>query len=169
MTKAVIDSSALIYLSHLDIAIKLSLFFQVVLVPGLVEKEVGRKHSFRYRLKSYYESGIFKKCKTANETNRQLLQLDERIHPGEADAIAQAQEQEIAVFIGDEKNARESARRKGKVALGTAGILAKLFVQGIVKTHPRELIRTLRHSKLKCRISDEIIEEAMKRAYEPIP
>jgi predicted nucleic acid-binding protein len=167
VTKAVIDSSTLINLSHFDLAIKLSLFFQEVLVPGLVEQEVCRGRRFRYRLKSLYQSGVFSKCKTVNELNRELLR-QQGLHPGEADALAQAQEQEIPVFIADDKTARKSAGRKGKIVLGTAGILSKFYVQGVVKTHPQVLIRKLRRSKLKCRISDEIVEEAMKKAYEPV-
>jgi predicted nucleic acid-binding protein len=146
---------------------RLSLFFRVVLVPGFVEDEVCRRHRFRYQLKSLYASGWFTKCKTANEWNRQLLQF-EGIHLGEADAITQAQEQNIPVFISDDLMARRSAERKGKVALGTAGILAKLYLLNVVKDHPRDLILKLRHSKLKCRISDEIVEEAMRKAYDPI-
>jgi predicted nucleic acid-binding protein len=165
---AVIDSSALLYLSHLDLTMRLSLFFRVVFVPGLVEKEVCRKHRFRYRMKSLYDSGLFRKCRTANEWNRQLLLYEKGIHPGEADALAQAQEQEIPVFIGDEKSARQSAQRKGKVVFGTAAILAKLYVQGLIPAHPQELIVKLRRSKLKCRIPDDVVLEAMKRAYEPL-
>ena len=168
MIKAVIDSTALIYLTHLDLTLKLSQFFDVVLVPDLVEKEVNRKHRFRYRMKSFYESGVLEKCKISNEWNRQLLQYDEGIDAGEAEAITQAQEQEAAVFIGDEKAARESAQRKGKISIGTAGILAKLYIQGILTTHPQHLIRKLRSSKLKCRISEKVVDDAMQRAYEPI-
>jgi predicted nucleic acid-binding protein len=168
VAKAVIDSSPLMYLSHLDLTIKLSQFFDVVLVPAFVEEEVCRKHRFRYRLRSLYNSRVFSKCRTVNEWNRQLLLYEKGIHPGEADAIAQAQEQEISVLILDETAARRSAEKKGKVVLCTAGILSRPYIQGIVKIHSRDLIQRLRKSKLKCRISDQIIEEAMKRAYEPI-
>jgi predicted nucleic acid-binding protein len=168
VTKAVIDSSSLIYLTYLDLTLKLSQFFDVVLVPDIVEKEVNRKHRFRYRMKSFYESGVFKRCVVSNEWNRRLLQYDQGIDAGEAEAITQAQEQEAPVFIGDEKAARESAQRKGKISIGTAGILARLYIQGIVTAHPRELIRKLRRSKIRCRISDKVIEEAMQRAHEPL-
>lgn len=167
MSKAIIDSSALIFLSYLDLTLKLSVFFDAVVVPGLVEDEVCRKHRFRHRLKNLYRSEFFKKCKVVNEVNRELL-LHEGIGLGEADAIAQAQELEIPVFIGDDKAARDSAKRKGKVVVGTAGILSKLYIQGVIKRHPSDLIRKLRRSTLKCRISDEIVEEAMNSAYEPI-
>jgi len=168
VTKAVIDSTTLICLVHLDLAIKLSQFFQVVLVPDLVQEEVCRKHRFRYRLKSLYDSGVFRKCKTANEWNRRLLQHDEAIDPGEADAITQAQEQDIPVFLGDEKAARKIAEKMGKKSVGTAAILAKLHIQGILTGHPKELIRKLQCSKLKYRISNDVVEEALKRASEPI-
>ena len=80
-------------------------------------------------MKTFYESGVFKKCKTSNAWNRRLLQYEEGIDEGEADAITQAQEQEIPVFIGDDllernaevlkalehlaKAARESAEKMG--------------------------------------------------------
>lgn len=137
-----------------------------MLVPELVEKEVNRKHRFRYRMKSFYDSGVFQKCRTSNTWNRQILQDDEAIHAGEADAITQAQEQDIPIFIGDEKDGRRIAEKMGKKSVGTAGILAKLHIQNLAND-PRELVKKLRRRQ-KCRISDEIIEEAMKRAFEPI-
>ena len=168
MNSAIIDSTALINLEYLDLTLKLSQFFSVILVPTLVEEEVNRRHRFRYRMKTFYESGVFKKCKTSNAWNRQLLQYEEGIDEGEADAITQAQEQEIPVFIGDDKAARESAEKMGKKSVGTAGILARLYLQGISTAHPKEQIRKLRRSKLKYRITDEVIEEAMRRASEPL-
>jgi predicted nucleic acid-binding protein len=47
---AVVDSSPLIALAHLNLATKLSLFFDLVLVPKTVQKELNRKARFRYRL-----------------------------------------------------------------------------------------------------------------------
>jgi len=167
VNRAVIDSTALIYLTHLDLTLKLSQFFDVVLVPRIVEEEVCRKHRFRYRLRSFYGSGVFEKCKTSNEWNRRLLEHDEAIDPGEAEALTQAQEQDIPVFIGDEKAARKIARKMGKKSVGTAAILSKLYIQGLAGD-PRQLVRQLRRSNLNCRITDKIVEEALKRAGEPI-
>jgi predicted nucleic acid-binding protein len=163
---AVIDSSTLICLVHLGLATQLSQFFDVVYVPNLVEREVNRKHRFRYRMKALYASGKFVKCKSANDTNRRILEGDKNINAGEADALTQAQERNILVFIGDERAARLVARNMDKRPVGTAGILARLHLEGLAGD-PRELIQKLRRD-LNCHISAKVVEDAIKTAFEPI-
>jgi hypothetical protein len=51
MRVAVIDSSSLINLTHLELAAKLALYFNVVYVPRHVQIEVNKKSRFRYQMK----------------------------------------------------------------------------------------------------------------------
>jgi predicted nucleic acid-binding protein len=109
---AVIDSSPLINLTHLDLAGKLSLFFDVVLVPRAVQREVRKKSRFGSRLNRLYAMGLFKRCKAADRANVALLHI-EKLDEGEAEALTQAQEKQAKeeatlYFIGDEKRARQN-------------------------------------------------------------
>jgi hypothetical protein len=47
---AVVDSSPLINLVHLELADTLHLYFDTIYVPRMVHGEVNRKSRFRYRL-----------------------------------------------------------------------------------------------------------------------
>ena len=164
MRIAIIDSSCLISLSHLGLAPKLSLFFQLVFVPVSVQREVNKKHRFRYRLNKLYESGLFQKCVVADRVRVEWL-LDE-LHEGEAEALVQAQERQAAFFIGDERRAREISQLMGIKPLGTARLLARLNMDGLADD-PRSLVRRLRRD-LGYRITDSIVEQAIEEASEPI-
>lgn len=165
MRVAVVDSSALINLSHLDLALELSRFFDLVLVPRSVQREVNKKGKFRYRLNKLYETEIFQRCATADETAVRLL-LEKNLHMGEAEALIQAQEQNAAYFIGDEKRAREVARNMERKAVGTIRILARLHLDGRAP-ETNGLVLKLRRD-LHFRVSDELVRVAIEMASEPI-
>jgi predicted nucleic acid-binding protein len=162
---AVIDSSPLINLSHLDLAMKLSQFFDVVYVPNAVQREVRKKHRFGYRLNRFYRSGFFIKCVTADRTNVQLLRA-EPLGEGESEAITQAQENAPAFFIADEKRAREIAGRMGQMHAGTARILARLNFEGLAPDL-EDLVWKLERD-LGYRISKSVVQEAISMARDPI-
>ena len=69
MRIAVIDSSCLINLVHLDLASKLALFFDRIYIPRSVQIEFNRKHRSRYRLNKLLRSSAFEKCICKDETN----------------------------------------------------------------------------------------------------
>lgn len=165
MRIAVIDSSPLINLAHLDLAMKLSQFFDVVYVPIAVQREVRKKHRFGHRLNGFYRSGFFTKCVAADWANVQLL-LAEPLGEGESEALTQAQEKSPAFFIADEKRAREIAGRMGQMHAGTARILARLSFEGLAPDL-EELVRKLERD-LDYRISKSVIKEAISMASQPI-
>lgn len=164
MRIAVVDSTPLISLVHLDLALELSFFFHTVYVPRAVQKEVNREGRFRYRLARLYETGIFLRCSAANETNVSLLGAE--LDPGEAEALIQAQEKGAAYFIGDDKRARENASNMGHKVVGTVGILARLNLEGRAPD-VNTLVRKLRRD-LRFRVSDEVLKQAIAKADEPI-
>lgn len=164
MRIAVIDSSPLINLTHLDLARDLALFFDRVYVPRAVQEELNKKGRFRYRLNRLYRAGFFTRCMTADIFNVQLLRAE--LDRGEAEALIQAQEKQALYFIGDERRARKIAARMGRKAVGTLRLLARLNLEGRAP-EISGLVRILRRD-LDFRVSDEIVQQAIDLAAEPI-
>lgn len=161
---AVIDSSALINLVHLGLAEGLYLFFAAVYVPRMVHREVNRRSKFRHRLNKLYSKGVFRRCAVGDRVSVQLLLG--RLHQGEAEALVQASEVNVTVFIGDDDAARKNSERRGLKPVGTAGLLARLHLEAFAPdTHL--LIRRLRRD-LHFHITDDVVSEAIRRAEEPI-
>jgi predicted nucleic acid-binding protein len=161
---AVIDSSPLINLSHLDLARDLALFFDRVYEPRAVQEELNKKGRFRYRLNRLYRGGFFARCTTADIYNVQLLRAE--LDRGEAEALIQAQEKQARYFIGDERRARKIAARMGREAVGTLRLLARLNLEGRAP-EISSLVRVLRRD-LDFRVSDEIVQQAIDLAATPI-
>ncbi len=161
---SVIDSSCLINLSFLQLAPFLVHYFDRVYVPRRVQEEVSRKHKFRYRLKKLYQTGLFEKCLCGDRYNVELLARE--IDGGEAEALVQAQEKAAQFFVADETRARQIGERQGLIAVGTVRILARLCLEGYAEdTHV--LIRKLRRSDLKFRVSDAVVNQAIAKRSEP--
>lgn len=164
MRIAVTDSSPLINLTHLGLAGKLSLYFDVVFVPRAVQREVNKKARFRYRLNNLYQRSIFRKCRVGDEWNKRLL-MDE-LDEGEAEALAQGPEIAAHFLIADEERARQIGRNKGLRPVGTVRLLARLNLEGHAPD-PTGLVHKLRRD-LRFHVSDEIVEAAIAMAPEPI-
>lgn len=169
MRIAVIDSSPLINLTHLDLAGKLSQFFNRVYVPSAVQREVNRKGRFRYRLNKLYRTGFFARCTAVDKTNVSLLLSD--LGEGEAEALIQAQEkranEEPALFfIGDEPRARQIGEKMGIKPVGTLRLLARLSLEGLAP-EVRPLVGKLQRD-LGFRVSEKILRQAISIASEPI-
>lgn len=160
MRIAVIDSSSLIALAHLQLAQAVALFFDVIYVPAAVQREVNRKQRFRYRLAKLYKGGIFQRCSLASKDRVELLTVE--LHQGEAEALVQAQERAASYFIGDEKRARQIGEAQGLKPVGTLRILARLHLQG--QAAPTNALANKLRKDLKFRISDEIVEQAITLA-----
>ena len=164
MRIAVVDTSPLINLTHLDLARELVLFFDRVYVPRAVQEELNRKGRFRYRLNKLYRTGFFMRCMTADAVNVQLLRAE--LDKGESEALIQAQEKQALYFIGDEKRGRMIAARMGRTAVGTLRLLARLNLEGRAP-ELFDLVRKLRQD-LDFRASDQIVQQAIDLAAEPI-
>lgn len=115
--RAIIDSDVLIEIIKRNIAEKLSLFFNAVYVPTAVRRE-QIKHRRRYNLRRLFVSGLFKKCKAVDEYRVQLLLTGSpKLQSGESEAIVQAQEKNISVFLTNDQKAMRVARRHGLQAV----------------------------------------------------
>jgi predicted nucleic acid-binding protein len=161
---AVIDSTSLIALVHLNLARQLSLFFDIVYIPRSVQGEVNRKYRFRRRVQKLYRTSVFRKCLTADTIRVKLLTIN--IDEGEAEALVQAQERSATFFIADEKKARDFGERQGLKPVGTVNLLARLHLQGQAN-ELTVLVRKLR-IEIGFRVTDAIVDEAIRRASEPI-
>jgi len=159
---AVVDSSPLINLVHLELAEKLHLYFDAIYVPRMVQREVNRKAKFRHRLNKLYSKGLFKRCVVVDPVSVQFLR---DLDPGEAEALVQASEMGVAVFIGDEKDARNMSERRGIRPIGTARLLARLHLEEYA-AETGQLVRKLRRD-LNCRITDQVVQDAIRIAAEP--
>ena len=164
MRHTVIDSSSLRAITHLKLATKLSLFFNVIHVPRSVQTEVNKKRKFRHQLNKLYDTGLFQRCSVGNGTNVRLLML--QLEEGEAESIIQAQEKEADRVILDEKKARKVASNMSIQPVGVARLLFRLEREGHIED-ARKLITRLR-KELSFRISENVVEEASRKAEEPI-
>jgi predicted nucleic acid-binding protein len=161
---AVIDSTPLISLTHLELAKELALYFDLIFVPSAVQREVNCKGRFRYRLLKLYQTGLFQRCRCADPYSVELLQTE--LDEGEAEALVQAQERNARYFIGDEKRAREIGGKYGLKAVGTVRILSRLNLEGRADD-PAKLVRKLQRD-LRFRVTDEVLAQAVAMAPEPI-
>jgi uncharacterized protein len=161
---AVIDSSPLINLVHLDLARRLDSLFGLIYVPSTVQSEVNRKSRFRYRLNKLYRTGLFQRCKSADSA--QIWMLVEEIHPGEAEALVQAKEKNADRLILDEKLARTIGDAQGLTSVGTLRIIARLHLQG--EAGETETLAEKLRRDLGFRFTDEIVRQAVAKANEPI-
>jgi uncharacterized protein len=164
MRIAIIDSSCLICLVHLNLASKLALYFDVVYVPRNVQIEFNRKHRSRYRLNKLFEAGALQKCMCKDETNFRLLTAE--LDAGEAEGLVQAQERGAEFFLVDDRKARELGIRQGLTLYGTVRLLARLSLEGYAGDI-WALVRKLR-SEQGFRIADEVVRKAIASAEVPI-
>jgi predicted nucleic acid-binding protein len=164
MRIAIIDSSCLICLVHLNLASKLPLYFDVVYVPRNVQIEFNKKHRSRYRLNKLFEAGILQKCTCKDETNFRLLTAE--LDAGEAEGLVQAQERGAEFFLVDERRAREIGVRQGLVLCGTLRLLARFCLEGYAEDI-WSLVRKLRKER-KFRVRDEVVRAAIESAQMPI-
>jgi predicted nucleic acid-binding protein len=164
MRIAIIDSSCLICLVHLNLASELALYFDVVYVPRSVRIEFNRKHRSRYRLNKLFEAGLFQRCMCKDETNFQLLTAE--LDAGEAEALIQAQERGAEFFLVDERKAREIGVRQGLTLYGTVRLLARLCLEG----YAEDIWGLVRKLRTECdfRVGDEIVRKAIASAETPI-
>ncbi|MGD0268645.1 MAG: hypothetical protein ABSB14_06250 [Candidatus Sulfotelmatobacter sp.] len=164
MRIAIIDSSCLICLVHLNLASKLAFYFDVVYVPRNVQIEINRKHRFRYRLNKLFEAGVFQKCMCKDETNFRLLSTE--LDAGEAEGLVQAQERGAEFFLVDERKARAIGTRQGLILYGTLRLLARFCLEGY-EEDLWDLVRRLRREP-GFRVADEVVKNAIAAAETPI-
>ncbi len=164
MRTAIIDSSCLICLAHLNLASKLALYFDAIHVPRNVQLECNRKHRSRYRLKKLFQAGVFQRCASKDETNFRILRAE--LDAGEAEGPVQAQERGAEFFLVDERKARAIGERQGLTLCGTVRLVARHCLEGY--TEDVWLLMRKLSTNLGFRVGDSIIRAAVACAEIPI-
>ena len=124
MPSAVSDASVLIHLAgigHLDL---LPVFFERVLIPDAVWREVviqGRSPAVVQSVEAAARTGWLTR-QSPNQT-AMLRRLRQSLHAGEAEAISLALETAPDVLLMDETDGRAAARALGLRTQGIVGVL----------------------------------------------
>ena len=158
MSKAVLDSSAIIALSQLRYWKYLNQILDEILVPRAVYEEIcvkGRGLPGDAELRRLLNEGLVTVRKIRNR-----VPVDALIDPlalGEAEVLALAIEENADYVVIDDKTARMRARNMGLKVIGTLRILRMIFDANLIDKN--EFIRALETLKnIGFRISDKIIE-----------
>jgi uncharacterized protein len=165
ISPAVVDTSCLICLLHLDLLPKLVLRYDTIYIPRYVWGEVGRKGKSRHRLQRLLsEYPFLKKCHVINEVDARLLYDSELnvlapIDRGEAEAIIQARERGVSEVLMDEGVDRIIAQRHNLKVKGTLGLLKEFNQMGIVD-EIKPLVEKLRKD-LNFRISPKLLKQIL--------
>ena len=156
--RIICNASPLIFLSKIDRLCLLNDLFAEVLIPSGAWKEATRKPDFAAAsLKKQQSIGKVTVFTVQNRTA--VSTMMGRLHLGESEVIAGAEELGISNVILDDSYARSKAKQIGLSVTGTLGILIAGHKMGIV-TDLDDDIANLR--KRGFRISDSIIKQIEK-------
>ncbi len=121
---AILDSDVLIEIMREGLEKRLSVLFSKIYVPMDVKGEQIKQRR-RRRLARLFRSGVFHKCSASDQTNVFLLR-QQKLGKGESEAIIQAQEMNIEVFLTNDKRAKRIAARYNLGVLSYQDILKYL-------------------------------------------
>lgn len=122
MTKLVVNASPLIFISKID---SLSLFaecFTDILTPPAVVQEVRHLEL----------PAFIQQVSLSSESNAYVRGATGRLHAGELETIALAQEQKITHVALDDLLARNKASQSGLISIGTVGLLLLAKTRGLI-------------------------------------
>ena len=156
------DSTVLIGLAKLGKLTLLKDIFSKVSIPEEVFKEVVERGKDKPGSKLIRESSWIE-IKTVKDKT-QVSFLMGSLDRGEAEVLALARELEADLILLDEEKARKSAVIAGFNVMGLLGLFNLAKKIGLIHD-VRPLINELMTKKF--RISDKVIEEALKKAGEP--
>ncbi|MFN8340639.1 MAG: hypothetical protein U0V64_03140 [Cyclobacteriaceae bacterium] len=166
----VIDTSALITFYELKKISLLNQLFNEVYVPVTVEEQFLKEEAdekLEFILSIGEENSWIKKCQSYREDIIDILKTDNRIDPGEREAIAQFQklkedlkiEKGRIVCVIDEKNGRKVAESMDVELTGTLFLLARLHFLGFI-----DYTSTVLPIAKRRRFSNKNIEKAFAKA-----
>jgi len=158
----VTDSTVLIGLAKLGKLTLLKEIFSKVSIPEEVFKEVVERGKNKPGSKLIMESAWVETKAVKDKTQVNFLMGS--LERGEAEVLALARELEADLILLDEEKARKSAIIAGFNVMGLLGLFNLAKNLGLIH-EVRPLINELMAKKF--RISDKIIEEALKKAGEP--
>lgn len=145
MPVAISDASTLIHLAKIERLELLKTFYDVIVIPPDVQREVvleGKERADAKKVETAINDGWIRIVTPQDETLVRLLQRD--LHAGEAATIALALEQQAEVVLLDETDARRRADTLDLPKTGVIGLLIRAKLEGILPSLREELDR-LRH------------------------
>ena len=163
MTPVVADTGPLIALARTDrLDLLHSLFRQVVIPPAVLgELAIGSRRPGATVLAGALDT---RWISVESVVNRQVVrELGQILDPGEAEAIALAEQLEARFLLLDEAAGREVARRRGVPVIGVAGVLLAAKSRGAV-TAVRPIIDEM--SRAGYRLSARLVSGVLARAGE---
>ena len=138
------DSSTLIHLAAIGRLDLLKEFFQHVTIPPAVWREVVEQGEGRPGTMTVAQARQAGWIRVAEPIDAALLRLLKRdLDDGEAEAIALTVEQEKALLLLDEADARETADLYGLPKTGTIGLLIRAKQEGCIELLRPELDKLL--------------------------
>jgi hypothetical protein len=142
MPVAISDASTLIHLAKIGRLELLRIFYDMVLVPPDVHREVvleGKEHADAKEVETAINEGWIRIVTPKNEA--MILLLRRELHTGEAATLALALEEALEVVLLDEKDARRRADALNLPKTGVIGLLIRARLEGILPSLQEELDR----------------------------
>lgn len=162
MPTAVSNSSTLIHLSAIGRLALLREFYERVIIPPSVWKEVveqGHGRPGAEEVRAAHQVGWIIVIEPQNRTLISVLQL--YLDAGEAEAIAIAVEQEAEILLIDEAEGREIAEQLGVRRAGSIGILLRAHREGKISSLKAEMDRLREEAGFW--ISDALYQQIIER------
>lgn len=167
---AVIDTSCLLNLLHLNLISKIHLRYSIVYIPHYVLNEAERWHNpdeLRRLLKHY---AFLKKCAVRDKHQAELLYDSKRnpdapIDRGEAEAIVQAKQRGVSEVLIDERKGTKKAQEHSLNVKGTLGLLKDFKLMGIIP-EVQPLIAQLRSTPRGFWLSESVVNRVLNEVGE---
>lgn len=164
---AVIDTSCLLNLLHLNLVSKTVLRYDIVFIPQYVLNEVTEKWHHPDELRKLLRHYSFLKKCSIGDKNRARLLYDRKmnprapIHRGEAEAIVQASERGVSDVLIDERAGTRIAHQHSLSVKSTLELLKDFKLTGVIPKM-RPLIAQLRSPERSFWLSDSVVERALE-------
>lgn len=165
MASVVSDSSVLIHLSGINRFYFLKEFYQNIIIPPAVKKEVidqGKNRLGSMEVKKALDDGWIKITEIKNKALNQILK--QNLHEGEAESIVLSIENKDSILLIDETEARKIAKLYKIKTIGVIGILIKAKTKGKINSLKEEL--NILKNNCGFWISDELYNKAVKSVGE---
>lgn len=140
MAPVISDSSVLIHLSGINKFILLKEYYQHIIIPPAVKREVieqGKRRTGALEVGKALDEGWIEIVGIKNQSLSQILKLN--LHEGEAESIILALENPNSLLLIDESEARKTARLFNLKITGIIGVLIKAKVNGSISSLRNEL------------------------------
>jgi len=165
MPTAVSDSSTLIHLARIGRLNLLNVYFEQVLIPPAVWREVVEEGRGRPGVREVEEASWSGWLTIVAPTRQDLLDLLRlELDEGEAEAIVLALERQVEVILLDESDGRRVANALGLQKTGVIGILMRAKLEGKILSLRRELDRLRQEAGFWIR--EELYQRALQAVGE---